>query len=157
MVGGGVVAGQHRHAQRTRRRESGPVRTLGQTLDAGPQHVDAAHGVQGEVLHAQRPEHSAGPVHRRRDVPHLQVEEHLVAEIAEGTDGVRSGRAEELEADLGHAEVVDQRCGQAVRSHEVVHVQDQCQATADLVAHVHLGPARGPCVNHALLRSAPSP
>ena len=49
------------------------------------------------------------------DVVQLEVEEHVVAEVEQRADGVGPDGAEELEADLGHAEPRPQLAGQAQR------------------------------------------
>lgn len=116
-----------------------------QALDAGLEHVDATGGVQREVFHPERAEHAGGAVHRRRDVEELQVQEDLVAEVTEIGDHVGAGGAEQLEADLRHAEPGPHLHREPVGLDHVVGVEHQRQSTTDVlrnlacnVSHVRL-------------------
>ena len=114
---------------------SAPVGSLGEAVDAGSEHVDTTERVQREVLDPERAEHPRGPVDGGRDVVQLEVEEHLVAEVSERTDGVGAGGAVELEADLHDAEPGPQRCRQPVGLDEVVEIEQRARAAG--------GPRRG--------------
>ncbi len=113
--------------------EPGVRRSFAETLDPGPQHVDAAEGVQGQVVDAERAEYAGGPADRRGDVVELEVEEHVVAQVTHGGDGVGTGGRVQLEADLGHAEPRGQLASHARGDDEVVDVECEHQRGPHLV------------------------
>ncbi|MEZ5323041.1 MAG: hypothetical protein R2698_13395 [Microthrixaceae bacterium] len=149
----GVVTGEHRHRQGHGNREPGPLGALVQALHPGLQHVDTAGGVQRQVLDAQRSQHPGRSMDRRGDVEQLEVEEHLIAEVAEVGDHVGAGGAEEFEAHLGDAEPRSHPGGQAVRLDQVVRVQDQREPSPDRVGDlVRVGRARRGVIAHVRLQ-----
>ena len=62
-------------------RQPGVAGALGQALDAGPEHVDAAVRVHRDVRDAERAEHPRRLVDGGGDVVELEVEEDVVAEV----------------------------------------------------------------------------
>ena len=118
------------------------------------QHVDTTGRVQGQVLDAERSEHATRAVDLRRDVEQLEIQEHLVAQVTQGPDGIGSGGREKLETDLGNAEPWAHRRAQAHCFHQVVDIEDERQPTTHVVGDlpVHEGLDTG--LRHVLLRSA---
>ena len=68
-----------------------------------------------------------------RDVVELQVAEHAVPVVPQGTDGVGADRAVELEAHLGDAEPGLEVARQAVGGDQVVDVEGQREAAPQLL------------------------
>ncbi len=67
----------------------------------------------------------------------LQVQEDAVPLGTESDDGLGSGRAEQLESDLGHAEPRAHALGQAEGDHQIVDVESQSEAVARFTGHGH--------------------
>ena len=111
-------------------RAGGP---LVEALDAGPEHVDPSERMQRQVLDPERAEHPGRPVDRGGDVEELQVEEDLVAEVAQRSDGIGAGRAVQLEADLDDAEPRPERRRQAMGLDQVVEVEGEREPAPDVV------------------------
>ena len=102
-------------------------------------------------------EHPGRPVDGGGDVEELQVEEHLVAEVAQRADRIGAGRAVELEADLHHAEPRPERSSQSVGLDQVVEIDGEREPAPDVVGDCSVGEGRSSGLRHGLLRSARGP
>ncbi len=81
-------------------------------------------------MRAESPDDPRGTAHRGGDVVELQVQEDLVPLGTESHHGLGSGRSEQFESDLGHAEPGPDASRQANCDDEIVDVEGQSQTVA---------------------------